>query len=106
MALPIHENILNIEYGKVTEPPTYTVTANNGNHKPRISFEYEGVGERELRTLLHTLEMGFRNVEAMDETTGEIVYTHYEGGDFFQANYTPSETIDRAMLCINTLRKA
>ena len=86
MALTIHENLLNIEHGKsgATVLPTYTVKADNGCYRPRIEFSHEAVPGDKAKPLVLLLTKAFRNVEVTNNETGEVMFTNYVSGDWFE----------------------
>ena len=81
-----------------TPAPTYSVTAEN-RCNPYITYHIEGLTEKQARFAIKNLSTAFRSIEVVSEETGEVVFSHYEGSDFFQ----PCEIEAAAIAKINAL---
>ena len=77
---------------------TYSVTAEN-RCNPYITYHLEGLTEKQARFAIKNLWTAFRSIEVINEETGEVVFSHYEGSDFFQ----PSETEAEAIAKVNAI---
>lgn len=77
---------------------TYSVTAENRSN-PYITYHIEGLTEKQARFAFKNLWTAFRSIEIINEETGEVVFSHYEGSDFFQ----PSETEAEAIAKVNAI---
>ena len=84
---------------KTTMPtPTYTVTAEN-RQNPYITYCIKSLTKKQVQFAIKNLCAAFCSIEVVNEETGEVVYNHYEGDEFFQS----SETEAKAMTKINTI---
>lgn len=72
---------------------TYTITAKSCEN-PNITIEYAKLCEECVTECISELELAFRSVEVLCEQTGEIVYSHYVGVDWFNPLPTYGEAID------------
>jgi hypothetical protein len=72
---------------------TYIVTAKSCEN-PNITIEYEGLCEECIEECIEELTTAFRSVEVICEQTGEVVYTHYVGADWFTPFASYGEVID------------
>ena len=72
---------------------TYTVTAKSCEN-PNITIEYEKLCGECIGECIEELETAFRSVEVVCEQTGEVVYTHYVGADWFNPFASYGEVID------------
>lgn len=78
---------------KTTMPtPTYAVTAEN-RCNPYITYHIEKLTEKQARFAIKNLWTAFRSIEVVNEETGEVVFSHYEGDEFFQPSETEAEAI-------------
>lgn len=73
----------------------YTVTANSCEN-PAITVEFKGLCGNCAVEAVATLETAFRSVDVTDEETGEVVYTHYVGSDWFVPQREYGKAIDTA----------
>jgi hypothetical protein len=78
--------------------PTYTVTAEN-RCNPYITYTIQNLTDKQARFAIKNLWTAFRSIEVVNEETGEVVYSHYEGDEFFQ----PSETVAEAIAKVNAI---
>lgn len=78
--------------------PTYTVTAEN-RCNPYITYTIQNLTEKQARFAIKNLWTAFRSIEVVNEETGEVVFSHYEGDEFFQ----PSETEVEAIAKVNAI---
>ena len=84
---------------KTTMPtPTYTVTAEN-RCSPYITLTLDKLTKKAAYFATQNLCAAFRSIEVVNEETGEVVYSHYEGDEFFQ----PSETEAEAIAKVNAI---
>lgn len=72
--------------------PTYTVTAEN-RCNPYITYSIQNLTEKQARFAIKNLWTAFRSIEVVNEETGEVVFSHYEGDEFFQPSETEAEAI-------------
>ena len=80
---------------KTTMPtPTYTVTAEN-RCNPYITYCLKGLTKKAAYFATQNLCAAFRAIEVIDEEMGEVVYSHYEGDEFFRPSATVVEAIAR-----------
>ena len=80
---------------------TYTVTANNGNYRPRIEYSRDDLTNDNAKTIAMTLTKAFRNVEVICNETGEVVFTRYISEDWFTPIFSITEVIDLIEDCRN-----
>lgn len=78
--------------------PTYTVIAEN-RCNPYITYTIQNLTEKQARFAIKNLWTAFRSIEVVNEETGEVVFSHYEGDEFFQ----PSETEAEAIAKVNAI---
>ena len=76
----------------IMSTPTYTVTAEN-RCNPYITYCIKNLTEKQARFAIKNLWTAFRSVEVVNEETGEVVFSHYEGDEFFQPSETEAEAI-------------
>lgn len=74
--------------------PTYTVTAQNCCN-PYITYCIKNLTKKAAYFATQNLCAAFRSIEVVNEETGEVVYSHYEGDEFFQPSATVVEAIAR-----------
>ena len=76
---------------------TYTLTVDSCESNPKIVATFEEVPADRLETVLYYAERGFRSVEVVSNTTGEVYYSRYVSIDMFekrQSNYNYGEALD------------
>ena len=67
---------------------TYNITIDSLEARPKFSATFEDVPEKALKDAIYVATRTFRSVEVINNETGEIVLTHYEGADY-KDNYNP-----------------
>ena len=80
-----------------TTKTTYTLTLDSCECNPKIVATFDEVPADRLETVLYYAERGFRSVEVVDNTTGEVYYSRYVSVDMFekrQSNYSYGEALD------------
>ena len=92
--MTIHPNLLNINRECELEIATYTIKADNGRHRPRIEFSHEAVPGHKAKPLSIILTKAFRNVEVTNNETGEVMFTNYVSGDWFEPELPISTVLD------------
>jgi len=70
---------------------TYTITARSGD---AISTKVK-ISDAPIRVLYYKacLLQAFRNIEIINDETGEVMFTHYESGDLFVASKEIGEVV-------------
>ena len=91
--MTIHPNLLNINRECELEIATYTIKADNGHHRPRIEFSHEAVPGDRAKGLAILLTKAFRNVEVTNNETGEVMFTNYISGDWFESELSISTVL-------------
>ena len=82
--MTIHPNLLNINRECEYETYTYTVKADNGQHKPRIEFSHDAVAGHQAKAVALLLTKAFRNVEVLCNETGEVMFHNYVACEWFE----------------------
>lgn len=72
---------------------TYTLKLNNGG-APSIKATFENVKAENLSTMIFYGERAFREVEVVNEQTGEVEYSYYRSDNMFNQLYTYGEALD------------
>lgn len=73
---------------------TYEVIANNCNTMPSIKYSRKGLSKAMAIFCACNLARGFRQVDVLNDETGEVVLANYVGEDFFENDMTPTEAIN------------
>ena len=94
--MTIHPNLLNINHECELENATYTIKADNGRHRPRIEYSHEAVPGHKAKALAILLTKAFRNVEVTNNETGEVMFTSYVSGDWFEPELAISTVLSVA----------
>ena len=71
---------------------TYTLKLENRS-TPSIKATFENITAESLSTMIFYGERAFRDVEVVNEQTGEIEYTHYYSDNMFNQLYTCGEAL-------------
>lgn len=82
MPTRIHENLLN------NDPTTYTLTVESCEDRPNIKTSFYGVKKNDIMVAFNVARSTFRQVEIINEATGEVAATYYMSDEF----HTPSRT--------------
>lgn len=69
--------------------------------KNSVKVEFHGVLKEQVPSVAALLGKAFRDIEVIDEETGEVVYSSYVGGDFFVAEATCGEVLDAITELLN-----
>lgn len=72
---------------------TYTLKLNNCG-APSIKATFENVKAENLSTMIFYGERAFREVEVVNEQTGEVEYSYYRSDNMFNQLYTYGEALD------------
>jgi hypothetical protein len=72
---------------------TYTISVETRNSN-NVSATFRNVPNYKVEPCVSVLETAFRDIEVVDEETGEVVYSKYVGGDWFEAEASVGEVID------------
>ena len=91
--MTIHPNLLNLNRDCELENATYTIKADNGCYRPRIEFSHEAVPGHKVKGLALLLTEAFRNVEVTNNETGEVMFTNYVSGDWFESKLSISTVL-------------
>lgn len=73
---------------------TFTVTADNCEG---MEISFKGKSFCMANSIAFMLIEAFREVKIVDDTTGEVMYSHYESADLFRARKTQSTVICNVM---------
>jgi hypothetical protein len=74
--------------------------------KNSIKIEFHDVTQEQVPSAVELLGKAFRDIEVIDEETGEVVYSSYVGGDFFNAEATCGEVLDAITELLNPAEKS
>lgn len=58
---------------------TYSINVDSCEARPKIVATFEDVPEEALENALSVAVQAFRSIEVINNETGEVVLTHYEG---------------------------
>lgn len=72
---------------------TYTISVETRDSN-NVSATFRNVPDHKVEACVSVLESAFRDIEVVDEETGEVVYNKYVGADWFVAETTVGEVID------------
>ena len=72
---------------------TYSICAENYNANS-LTANFNNVPADLVEPCVEILNGGFRNVEVVDDETGEVVYQFYRGEDFFEPETTAGAAFD------------
>ena len=73
---------------------TYNVSIDSCEARPKIITTFEDVPEEQLEQVIYIATRTFRSVEVVNNATGEVVLTHYEGLQFHKRTFNYGEGID------------
>lgn len=73
---------------------TYTLTVDSCEDKPKIHINFCGIKKDDIMVAFNVAKSAFRQVEILNEETGEIVTTYYMSDEFHRASRKYGETID------------
>ena len=72
---------------------TYTISVETRDSN-NVSATFRNVPDYKVEACVSVLESAFRDIEVVDEETGEVIYNKYVGADWFVAETTVGEVID------------
>ena len=72
---------------------TYSIYAENYNTNS-LTANFKNVPADLVEPCVEILNGGFRNVEVVDDETGEVAYQFYRGEDFFEPETTAGAAFD------------
>ena len=73
---------------------TYNVSIDSCEARPKIVATFEDVPEERLEQVIYIATRTFRSVEVINNETGEVVLTHYEGLQLHKETFGYGEGID------------
>jgi hypothetical protein len=74
--------------------PTFNIRANNGGGKFNINFEMDSCPINYVSDITAELSKGFRDIEAINNETGEVAMSIYFSDDMFEELCSPEMCID------------
>jgi hypothetical protein len=77
-----------------TNEPTYALHFNTLDCRPKMKGVFEEVPANRIQTALSVARNAFREVEVIDEGTGELMYRHTFSPAWFKPQYSYGEAID------------
>jgi hypothetical protein len=82
--------------------PTYELTINSCNSQPSIKATFEHIPASRLRRAFEFAIRTFRQVDATDEETGQVIFSHYVDADWHESVYNEGEALDILVsICYN-----
>jgi hypothetical protein len=73
---------------------TYNITIDSLEARPKIVVTFEEIPEKALKDAIYVATRTFRSVEVVNNETGEVVLTHYEGLQLHKGTFSYGEGID------------
>ena len=77
----------------------YEVVAKNCDTAPRIEYSRKNLTKATAIFAASNLVRGFRQVDILNQETGEVMFARYESDDFFHGEMSPIETIALVESC-------
>lgn len=77
----------------------YEVVARNCNTNPKIKYSRENLTKATAIFVASNLVRGFRQVDILNQETGEVMFARYESDDFFCGEMSPIEAIALVESC-------
>ena len=77
----------------------YEVVAKNGDTAPRIEYSRKNLTKATAIFAASNLVRGFRQVDILNQETGEVMFARYESDGFFRGEMSPIETIALVESC-------
>ena len=72
----------------------YEVVAKNCDTTPRIEYSRKNLTKASAIFVAKNLVRGFRQVDILNQETGEVVFARYESCEFFINEMSPTEAIN------------
>ena len=76
-----------------TNENKYTITAENCGGLYYSTFKKSGVPKKYIAPLTQILSLGFRDIEVINDETGEVALNMYFNDEFFIKEETEGETL-------------
>jgi hypothetical protein len=85
-----------MENTNTTNTTTYTVTVDSCESCPKIVASFDAVPENRLKDVLYYATKAFRSVEVINNDTGEVALTLYQGLVLFddRCRYSYGDALD------------
>lgn len=88
---------------ETTNTATYTVSVDSCESCPKIVASFDSVPENKLKDVLYYATKAFRSVEVINNETGEVAFTLYQGSLLFDEHcgYSYGDALDYMRHIIN-----
>ena len=73
---------------------TYTLTVDSCEDRPKIHINFYGVKQGDIMVAFNVAKSAFRQVEILNEETGEVVTTYYMSDEFHRPSRTYGDAIN------------
>ena len=73
---------------------TYTLTVDSCEDRPKIHINFYGVKQGDIMVAFNVAKSAFRQVEILNEETGEVVTTYYMSDEFHRPSRTYGDVIN------------
>lgn len=73
---------------------TYTLKMDTCEAKPKMEISFGEVPENKIKRALDFASGAFRQIEVINEETGEVMFSRYESASWFTPVYSYGEAID------------
>ena len=77
---------------------TYSLKVDSCESSPKIVAQFEGIGEKNIMRCFQAAKEGFRDVEIINEETGEVMVRFYMSDEFHEKLFEYGETLDRIQM--------
>ena len=74
---------------------TYSLKVDSCESSPKIVAQFEGISEKNIMRCFQAAKEGFRDVEIINEETGEVMARFYMSDEFHEQLFEYGETLDR-----------
>ena len=91
MPLAIHKNLLNTN---TEEETTFTLTVESLESRPNIKISFNGVKRNDIMVAFNVAKSAFRQVEIINEQTGEVATTYYMSDEFHSPSRSYGDVIN------------
>ena len=77
----------------------YEVVANNCKANPQIKYSRKNLTKANSIFVASNLTRGFRQVDILNQDTGEVMYTYYMSDEFFKEEMSEYEAMELVDSC-------